>query len=784
MKRVLFAILASVAFAAEAERVALVHGVDEGAPYESEFDKAFAQAIWQAEKFSNVRLPELSGKLTDYDVVIAGCIANYRRTVQLKPYASRWRSWLENGGVLLVTDANYESVLDTWVGAFGEGFECGCAACSAHTKHGPEARAVTVDSDPLLSSPRPLGKMLSTCPYGMHVTRLGPSWRRPIRCSDGQALFAYRSFGKGLVVLTAAGNLRIGPVAEALLANIAAARRRRAEGIEVTAFDPGRSEGAVRTCSLNLKVDPVRHKELAVALSAVSDDGSGIPWRAPAKGVTVRAQANGEVSCRPAVAVRQRGTVKYVLTASSKGREILRFEWDEAVPSAFTLALRRKHLYPGDALVPVGTLQPPALARGKLTGIEWKIDGGTWTTRAAKNGDWNVSVAGLATGRHEIRSRLRYADGFLDSLGDEDRRLFDWGEEQVQEFFVHAEPTYRMRSDHVLLEKGRPFFPLGFYYISWSRTDEDRLKMVEDIAAWGFNTVHTGIRKDEAKSDSYGAFLDACAKFGIRVITEFESEGDALETIRRYRGKPAVMAWNPGDEPAPKGITPQEMFNRYDRFKQLDPDHLAYTVICVPAQYANYAAGTDVLSPDPYPVPRDPVRTIYARLTDAKAAANAVDTALWSVGQAFGGQGLVNQGWKRWPNPREFRAMGYLALMAGAKGIVYYTYEDTPWFNILKAPDLLEAMKAFPAELKDVIPFVLDGKAERTAEDAAGVYATVWTLGSKRLFVAVNTSEKETEAEVPFTGGKVQQGQTLAARSEFGRMRFRLAPLERVVIVK
>ena len=769
---------------ASAERAAYVYSDWSSSTFAREFDKAFAKVGWKAEKFENVRLPELSEKLADFDVVVAGSVANYTRTVQMKPYAARWRAWLENGGVLLVSDANYGSVLGSWVAGFGEGFECSCALCSAHTKKGAAARAVTVDADAMLMCPRPLGKLLTARSHWSHITRLGPGWKTPIRCSDGQPLFAYRSFGKGLVVLTVASSLKNSPVAEALLTNITLWRRLQTAGLEIVSFDPDgvKGDGAARGCRLCIRSTTGGVRKLSATLiahnSSVPKNAGGMAYE------TVRATlANGETAeFKPSCAVSLRGAVQRTLVLEEGTNEITRLIWSDEVPSALALTLRRKHLYPGDELVPAAVLHPQTLGREKLEAIEWKIDDGAWTSRAARDGDWRVSVTGLAVGRHELRSRLRYADGFLASVGDENRRLLDWGEERAQEFFVHPEPTYRMRADHVLLEKGRPFFPLGFYQVSWTRTNEQRLKMVENLAAWGYNTVHVGIRGDEAKSDSYGAFLDACAKLGVRVITEFGT--DALETIRRYRDKPAVMGWNPGDEPAPKGITPQEMFGRYDRFKQLDPDHLAYTVICVPAQYANYAAGTDVLAPDPYPVPHSSVRSIYERFTEAKSAANAVDTALWCVGQAFGGQRYAKSGgWKRWPNPREFRAMSYLALMAGVKGFVYYTYDDDS-FNLLEAPDLLEAVKAFPSELKDVIPFILDGTAERTAEDVAGVYATVWTLGEKRLFVAVNTSDKEADAVAPFVDGKVLQGQPLAAQNVSGTLRFRLAPLERVVICK
>jgi len=268
----------------------------------------------------------------------------------------------------------------------------------------------------------------------------------------------------------------------------------------------------------------------------------------------------------------------------------------------------------------------------------------------------------------------------------------------------------------------------------------------------------------------------------VRVITEFP--GDPEPVIEKYKGKKAVLGWNPGDEPARRGITPEQMFTRYDRIKQLDPDHLAYTVICVPSQYVRYAAGTDVLAPDPYPVPRHPIDVVYGSVKQAKTESLRVDTALWAVIQAFGGQRYDKSGdWPRCPDAREFRAMSYLALMAGARGIIYYTYCDNH-FDILLEPGLLEAAKTFPAELRDLIPFVLDGKSEILAEDADGVYATAWTLGSERRLVAVNTREKEADVKLPFAGGQVLYGAPRDLRMEDGRVHFTIPPLERVVLTQ
>ena len=766
----------SVAVAAPPERAAVVYSGYSGGSAATEFDAHLKKVGLAFDKYENVRLPELTEKLGAYRLVIAALLANYTKTVKMESFAAAWREWLASGGILVVTDANYASVLDDWVAAFGPGFECGCALCSAHTKPSDATRTMTIHPDPLLSCPRPLGRLFQKN-YGQwaHLTKLGADWRTPIVCVDGAALFAYRRVGKGMVVLTSAASLRKGPIASALLENIVTDSRLRESGIAIESFEPHLSGGnsAERISSLRLKVSPECGQKVAATLVARNDRAKGTVEAMGMDEAVV--PANGEVVLSPSCALVRSGTVASQLKVTVDGRTILSCEWDETSPETIALCLKRKHFYPGDNVSPHVAIAPTAEGRDKLTGIAWRIDSGEWNEREAKDGAWTIPVTSLPVGKHVLQARLVYRPGFLSAMDAKKRSLFDWGESVETEFFTHPEPKYRMRGDHVLLENGKPFFPLGFYQVAWNIPAEDCLRMVRNIAAWGYNTVHVS-----CKGSSHGAFLDECARLGVRVITEFA--GDPGPVIEKYKDKPAVMGWNPGDEPAHNGITPEQMFARYDRFKQLDPDHLAYTVICKPSQYKRYAAGTDVLAPDLYPVPRHFIGDVYRYSRQAKVEATRVDTALWAVCQAFGGQKYDKSGdWPRCPDAREFRAMSYLALMAGVKGIIYYTYYDND-FDILKEPDLLEAVKTFPTELQGLMPFLLDGKGEQLAENADGVYATAWTLGAERRLVAVNVRDKEAKVSLPFAGGQVLHGTPRDLRTEDGRVCFTILPLERVVL--
>lgn len=369
-----------------------------------------------------------------------------------------------------------------------------------------------------------------------------------------------------------------------------------------------------------------------------------------------------------------RGVTEYRLKVSRCGRELFTDTWVEDLPPFLNAAAMNKHLYPKDHSIRVLTeLQPQGDALAGII-LRSRLDNGSWQEHpvTGKKQVVEYPLEKTAEGRHVIT---------FEALRNGKLR-----ETREVEFFRHPEALYSVRADGVLLEKGKPFIPVGIYHVSWSDTPANRLAMLRDVAAAGYNTIHAGIIPSDTL-ESYRSFLDECAKLKVRVITEFTGKQRPEEVIRAFRGHPAVMGWNPGDEPAGQGITSAEMFRRYDTYKQLDPDHIAYTVICVPSEYKNYACGTDILAPDPYPIPSDPASSIYPRFCDARKEAMRYDTTIWAVLQSFGNYG----NWARVPYSSELRVMSYLALLAGAKGLILYTYSDRN-FRITDFPELYAGM--------------------------------------------------------------------------------------------
>lgn len=792
-------ICAAASLAWASPRVAVVYSDFGYGAFKREFDATLKNLGWnynpETDKVLNTQLPELTKRLAEYDYVLVTSTGNYTNTVDMKPYASEWLEFLARGGNLLIVDANYDSVLDHWVATLGPTFICGAEHCSAHTNPSPANGEATVTPCSLLQIPEPLGDGWTTkYHHWAHLTNLAPAWQTPITCVDGHPLFVYQNYGKGMVVLTVASSLSINPILPQMLKNLEFERSSKENDIKVQWMRRGLNvttatmqvedsvlqataveiERGSRACVLKLTADPSHYKQLDATLTCKGTHNERMEMTSQAD-----VAQDGTVLVKFIYAPFFRGKRVYELTLNGNGQKLFRVNWEDQEEPAIDIKLKRKHLYPGNKLHATLSFKPEKMKAEALNGAFWRLDDGTWTqlVNGATNQNLICNEADkLPVGKHTLSVRLDYADGFDAEMTEEDKAR-DWGQTVSVEFFKHDTARYMMRDDHVLLEDGKPFFPLGFYHVSWGFSTAERLEMARAVAACGYNTIHVGIKGEEAASDSYGQFLDECAKLNLRVITEFGC--NSADVIRKYKDKPAVMGWNPGDEPAPKGIKPEEMFRRYDTFKQLDPEHIAYTVICVPSQYANYAAGTDVLAPDPYPVPSEGIETVYRHFSAAKAAANACDTALWSVGQAFGGQKYT--GWKRCPTAQEFRGMSYLALMAGSKGFVYYVFQDDA-FDIRNAPELWAAAQSFPSELKDTLPMVLDGTYKLLQEGKDGIYAACWSLNGDQRLVIVNVKQEPVTVTLTTSAKTVLYGDAAGVKVTDCKLTATLAPLERLVL--
>ncbi len=715
-------LLLSVAAAQAAPRVAVVYSAWSNSSFQTEYDAHLQALGWPFEKLENKEVARWIGRLDEFDLVIATSVANFENPQQMAPHKDAWLRFLSRGGGLLITDASYGTVLDLWLNTLGPDWALTSTGCAPHTKKNGGSDAITCDAGhPLLHVPHDLPPLLrAKAGIWAHLESWGAGWTNLVTCADGKSLLATRTVGKGTAVVTNYFSMRgevARPAATALLDNLWTYVQGLRAGVAITNFYSGPAQPGERKVTLGIGnvTDAPATYDVALTLAA----GGGAP--APVCNASTSVQPGATAQLSLGFRSEQRGPVRLKAEISSAGKPVMALERAETIPPMISFRPRDRHLYPWrKELAYSAAFVPDAGVSLAECAADLLVDGKSIQRLAPPRpeGDYTVDTSRLPVGRHQTTLRLSRAGKVLGSV--------------ESDFYRHATPRVYSRPDGTTMVAGKPFFPFGWYHVSWTFTAEERLAFVRDVAAGGFNTVHAGIKQLE----EWEPFLDEAAKGGVYVVTEFGV--DAEKVITRYRDKPAVLAWNPGDEPDGGGVSPDEMLARYDRFKVADPEHPTYLTLCVPQTYARYVGCAEVIAPDPYPIPHAPTSMVYDLLSAASTEAAKYGRPVWGVLQCFG----YEKGPWRVPTFAECRNMTYLALLAGVKGVIYYTYADNG-FRVTQHPALWSEMKTLPAEMKALEPALLNGRLTKLETGAPDVFAGTWRVGKRTIACVVNASAKE-----------------------------------------
>lgn len=708
-----------------APKVAVVYCAWGNFAFREEFDGHLQALGWAFEKFENKDIAQLVDRLDEFDMVVSAGVGNYENPQDMAPYQEAWLRFLERGGALLITDASYGSVLDLWVNRLGPDCTLTSAGCAPYTKAHGGSRQITGDeSHPLLHTPHELLPLFQAREnIWAHLDSWGEGWKNLVTCADGKSLYLARQVGRGCVVVTSEYSMRgevHRPVAVGLLDNLWTYLQGLRSGVEVTAFDPGQARPGPQT--LKLAFRNLTEKDAAtfdVAVQVAYGDGQATVVARPKLLVAKGVEGELELPYR----IEQRGDVRVKVEIRGDGIPPVALEKRLTVPPMVSLKLQDRHLYPqrGELVFTASFCPDADVPLAECTG-ELLVDGevALKLRPLAAEGRYRAEIGGLPVGPHRATLRLSQAGK---TLG-----------EAEEEFWRHPTPRVYSRPDGTTVVNGRPFFPFGWYHVSWSFSAEERLACLREVAAGGFNVIHAGI-KDLGEWET---LLDEAEKLGVYVCTEFGV--DPLQVIHRYKDKPAVLTWNPGDEPDGAGVAPEEMQRRHDSFKLADPDHPTYMTLCVPSTYARYVGCAEIIAPDPYPINRTNPSTVpvYTTLSAARSEASKYGRPVWGILQCFG----YETGSWRVPTFAECRNMTYLALLAGVKGIIYYTFADSG-FRVTEHPELWAGMQTLPPEIKALEPALLDGKLEKLETGLEDVFAGAWTVGNRVIICVVNTSPTE-----------------------------------------
>jgi hypothetical protein len=225
---------------------------------------------------------------------------------------------------------------------------------------------------------------------------------------------------------------------------------------------------------------------------------------------------------------------------------------------------------------------------------------------------------------------------------------------------------------------GEPFFPLGLFVVQ-SLTDTSQLN---EIAKSPFDTL-MNYNINNGTKGQISNYLNQLQVRNLKLIFSLKEYighglGD-INTITRkvntFKDHPAIISWYMNDERGPEYL--RELDARYQKVRELDDNNPVWSVHWNTDWLIQEAHTTDIVGVDPYPIDNNPI-TLVSKMADA---ANKAGKPLWLVPQIFSWRdypGDFRAPSGRPPTREEMRAMTYLAVNHGAKGLIYYSY-----FNIL-----------------------------------------------------------------------------------------------------
>ncbi len=274
-----------------------------------------------------------------------------------------------------------------------------------------------------------------------------------------------------------------------------------------------------------------------------------------------------------------------------------------------------------------------------------------------------------------------------------------------------------------LLEMIKPFFPIGTYGAP-----------VEDYSVLkkaGYNFVVAGVN-DLDKVQQAGL------KAAVPVHGSKEDEFNSFrETIIKYKNHPSVLCWMLYDEPAYNRADLLDIYKLYNIAYQADSVHPSYLVITTPTGYTTYGRCCDILSVDTYPVTNGVITEVGENIAKACRESDA-DQPVWHCGQMF-----------KWPAQRrptvqEHRFMTYLALMDGAKGLLWYTFKGFGQYLPQDDPVLWNAQKQLLKQVTDLAPLFMakgSGTVIQTVDKNDSIRAVLKSCSLGTFLLAANLSK-------------------------------------------
>lgn len=324
------------------------------------------------------------------------------------------------------------------------------------------------------------------------------------------------------------------------------------------------------------------------------------------------------------------------------------------------------------------------------------------------------------------------------------------------------------RDDGVCLLRGKPFLPLGLYHVR-----RDDLKRVAGSGANLALAWSSTFPPDHPTQGDGVGYLDQAGRAGLLSAGLGGGVRDPRygeKTLTHYRGSRDVLFWYLDDEPHGPGRTPEESRQRYEQWAAWDPTHPVFLLHNKPAEFHAYGPACDVFATDPYPIRREPDCPTAMVADYTRAAVDAVSNRkpVWIALQCYTTRSTAPETrardlLPRLPTPAELRCMSYMALAAGARGLLYYAFDDTYYHqNGIRGVNLMDEFPEFWAAMSGILK-ELDARTEvwcapyaarEASSETPGVIAQrrPYLVNGQAHLLVVNSTAAPVPATIKVTG--------------------------------
>ncbi len=274
---------------------------------------------------------------------------------------------------------------------------------------------------------------------------------------------------------------------------------------------------------------------------------------------------------------------------------------------------------------------------------------------------------------------------------------------------------------------GTPFVPVGVYDVN----GRDDALAARDAGLSVMESMLPGLFEWGSDVGVYGLQW---------MIARTKTDDEITDFVEVHKDDPSNLAWYTFDEPNEVGVPSSKCEHVYDLIKAKDPERpVVFTVSPAywyhPWSYSDYAAGCDILMTDPYPIEiGHDIHIDYVSHCIDRAREDS-GKPVWAVLQAFPWPG------KRLPTRQELRCMTYQALVHGASGILYYTYQVEAWNYTLASTPLWDEIKALSVEIAQLAKILAAQGPD--PHNTSSIHIGQRHLGNSTYLIAVNVANQE-----------------------------------------